>query len=86
MLNSRSCARLIEFAAGIFDLLGFRNLSFGQPIDWHLEPVAGKRAPLRALEPVGFSRSTVAGDKKITWELNRHQYFARLGSGLLVDG
>ena len=30
--------------AAIFDLLGFRNLSFGQPIDWHLEPIAGKRA------------------------------------------
>src|SRR6266545_2104044 len=25
---------------GQFDLLGFCGLSFGQPIDWHLEPIA----------------------------------------------
>src|SRR5690348_1561234 len=31
---------------GRFDLLGLRDLSFGQPIDWHLEPRSGKRAPL----------------------------------------
>jgi len=29
-----------------FDLLGYRQLSFGDPIDWHLDPVAGRRAPL----------------------------------------
>src|SRR5687767_1827942 len=31
---------------GRFDLLGLKDLSFGDPIDWHFEPVAGKRIPL----------------------------------------
>src|SRR5262245_55969017 len=30
---------------GRFDLLGFKDLSFGKTIDWRLEPVSGKRAP-----------------------------------------
>ena len=32
--------------AGRFDLLGYRDLWFGDPVDWHLDPVAGRRAPL----------------------------------------
>src|SRR5262249_34478801 len=31
---------------GEFDLLGYRSLRFGDPIDWHLDPVSGRRAPL----------------------------------------
>src|SRR5216683_3998534 len=34
--------RILE---GRFDLLGLQALSFGDPVDWHLEPIAGKRAP-----------------------------------------
>src|ERR1044072_1661723 len=36
--------RADRIVAGNFALLGFCNLSFGNPIDWHLEPIAGKRA------------------------------------------
>src|SRR5262245_64223345 len=32
--------------AGRFDLLGYKGLSYGEPIDWHLEPLTGRRAPL----------------------------------------
>src|ERR1700682_5863091 len=28
-----------------FDLLGYKNLDFGNPPDWHLDPVSGNRAP-----------------------------------------
>src|SRR5688572_15464430 len=42
--------RIVEQAdhicAGKFDLLGFTELSFGDPIDWHFEPISGKRIPL----------------------------------------
>src|SRR5688572_18613430 len=31
---------------GRFDLLGYTDLRFGDPIDWHLEPVSGKRTGL----------------------------------------
>ena len=64
---------------GHFDLLAFRNLSFGTPIDWHLEPIAGKRAPLVHWSRLNYLDADLFGDKKIVWELNRHQYFITLG-------
>jgi hypothetical protein len=39
-------ARADRICSGRFDLLGLSNLSFGDPIDWSLEPVSGKRTPL----------------------------------------
>ena len=75
--------RIVEQAdricEGRFDLLGFTNLSFGDPIDWHFEPVSGKRIPLLHWSKLDYLDAGVAGDKKITWELNRHQYFMKLG-------
>jgi uncharacterized heparinase superfamily protein len=68
---------------GKFSLLGHGALSFGDPpyssIDWRLDPVSGKRAPvlhwskLPALNPLGV------GDPKVVWELNRHAHFVTLG-------
>jgi len=76
-------AELLRRARGIvegqFDLLGFRSLDFGSPIDWHLEPVAGRRAPLAHWSEIDYLDSGLAGDKKIIWELNRHQHFLTLG-------
>jgi hypothetical protein len=69
-----------------FDLLGFRNLSFGNPIDWHLEPISGKRAPSIHWSRLNFLDAELAGDKKIVWELNRHQYFATLGQAFWLTG
>jgi hypothetical protein len=64
---------------GRFDLLGFKNLQFGDPIDWHFEPLTGKRIPLVHWSELDYLNAEVAGDKKIIWELNRHQYFMTLG-------
>ncbi|MGI8836180.1 MAG: alginate lyase family protein [Pyrinomonadaceae bacterium] len=75
--------------AGRFDLLGYcgaRNLSFGEPVDWHLEPIAGKQAPRAHWSRLDFLDPQVAGDKKIVWELNRHQYFATLGQAYWLTG
>ena len=36
-----------EIIKGRFDLLGFINLDFGAEVDWHFEPVSGKRSPLK---------------------------------------
>ena len=71
---------------GQFDLLGFSGLSFGQPIDWHLEPIAGKRTPLIHWTRLDYLDAEIAGDKKIVWELNRHQYFATLGQAYWLTG
>jgi hypothetical protein len=71
--------RADRIVTGKFDLLGLRDLDFGDPIDWHLEPVSGKRAPLEHWSRVNYLDAGVTGDKKIVWELNRHQYFTTLG-------
>jgi hypothetical protein len=70
--------------SGRFDLLGFRGLSFGDPIDWQLDPVHGKRSPLAHWSHINYLDPNVAGDKKITWELNRHQFFMTLGRAYLL--
>jgi len=71
---------------GRFDLLAFRNLSFGTPIDWQLEPIAGKRAPLVHWSRLNYLDARLFGDKKIIWELNRHQHFATLGQAYWLTG
>lgn len=75
--------RIIE---GRFDLLGFSNLYFGEPIDWHLEPVSNKRAPLLHWHRIDELDASMSGDKRIVWELNRHQYFVTLGRAYWLTG
>lgn len=64
---------------GRFSLLGWDSLEFGHPIDWHVEPMAGRRSDAVHWSRIRYLDPAVAGDKKITWELNRHQYFITLG-------
>ena len=69
---------------GRFNLLGYRDLDFGTPIDWHIDPVAGRRAPLvhwSRLDPLHFAQ---VGDSKVVWELNRHQWMVRLAQAYRV--
>ena len=69
-----------------FDLLGYRDLSFGDPIDWHLDPVAKRQAPLRhwtLLDPLDVA---TVGDSKVVWELNRHQWLVGLGQAYRLTG
>lgn len=85
--DPQTIRRTIECAHGIragrFDLLGLHDLDFGAPPDWHLEPIADLRAPLHHWSRIAYLDPQVAGDKKITWEVNRHGYFATLGRAYL---
>lgn len=71
---------------GRFDLLGYRDLSFGSPIDWHLDPVAGVRAPVRHWSRIAYLDARVVGDHKVIWELNRHQWLVDLGAAWWLTG
>ena len=71
-LADRTCAHR-------FDLLGYENLSFGEPIDWSLDPVHQKRAPRDVWYNIPYLDFSSVGDVKITWELNRQQHFLTLG-------
>ncbi len=71
---------------GRFDLLGLTNLSFGDPIEWRLDPTSGKRTPLVHWSKIDYLDPSVAGDKKVTWELNRHAHFVTLGQAYWLTG
>jgi hypothetical protein len=71
---------------GRFDLLGHRALFFGDPVDWHLDPISGRRAPRvhwSRLDPLDPS---AVGDSKVIWELNRHQWLLQLGRAHRLTG
>ncbi len=75
-----------DVCRGRFDLLGYPGLGFGNPVDWHLDPVSGRRAPLvhwSRLDPLDHA---AVGDSKVVWELNRHQWLIRLGQAYRLTG
>ncbi len=84
----RECEQLLRRADravnGRFDLLGLTDVSFGHPIDWHLEPLSGKRTGNAHWSAIRYLDPAVAGDKKITWELNRHGHFVTMGQAYLL--
>lgn len=72
--------------AGKFDLLGYENLYFGADVDWHYEPVADKHSPKKHWKQFDELDARETGDKKIIWELNRHQQFFDLGVAFWLTG
>ncbi len=64
---------------GRFDLLGYPQLCFGDPVDWHLDPVSGRRSPFVHWSRIDPLDPGMVGDSKVIWELNRHQWLIGLG-------
>jgi hypothetical protein len=54
-------------------------------IDWHLDPVHGKRAPLDPWFKIPFLDFALVGDHKVRWELNRHQHLVTLAKARLLS-
>ena len=71
---------------GNFNLLGLELLAFGCPIDWHLEPTSGCRSRLLHWKRLDSLDPSLTGDKKVVWELNRHQHLLALGRAFLHTG
>jgi uncharacterized heparinase superfamily protein len=69
-----------------FQLLSFKDLEFGASIDWHFDPVHGKRSPLRPWFKIPFLDFTRVGDHKVIWELNRHQHLVTLAKAWALTG
>ena len=72
---------------GTYDLLGYCGVHptrDGQ-MDWHADPVHGRRAPRVFYADVPFLSPEV-GDHKIIWELNRHQHWLQLGRAAWLTG
>jgi hypothetical protein len=71
---------------GHFDLLGYHHLSFGHPIDWHLDPVNRRRAPRVHWSAIDPLDSEIVGDSKVVWELSRHQWTMQLAQAYALTG
>jgi hypothetical protein len=83
----REIIRRAERAAeGRFDLLGLADLSFGNPIDWHLDPTSGKRTPLIHWSDLDYLDPLDGGDQKVLWEVNRHAHFVTFGQAYWLTG
>jgi Heparinase II/III-like protein/Heparinase II/III N-terminus len=87
-----------EICSHRFRLLGYDNLDFTparsldrgngnfRDIDWHLDAVHGKRAPLDPWFKIPFLDFAAVGDHKVIWELNRHQHLVTLAKARLLTG
>jgi hypothetical protein len=84
--RARTLAGAEMLLQGRFDVLGYRGLTFGEPIDWQLDPVNGRRAPLQHWSTLDALDSASLGDSKVIWELNRHQWLVRLGQAYRLTG
>jgi len=84
---ARAAARADRVVSGHYDLLGYRDLAFevNGRIDWHFDPVHGRRAPRIFWADVPYLNPEV-GDHKIVWELNRHQHWLALTRALWLTG
>jgi hypothetical protein len=70
---------------GLAALLGHEPLLAGNPPRWHREPTSGTEAPRRHWSRIDHLDSTLVGDHKVLWELNRHQYLLAPAFCWLLD-
>jgi hypothetical protein len=84
------CARIMAAAdrilTGRFDLLGYRDLTFGNPIDWRLDPVSGRHSAAAHWSRIDPLDAAAVGDSKVVWELSRHQWLITLGEAYRLTG
>ena len=73
-------------ASGTVPVLGHGWIDIGVSPDWHREPLAGVRAPLRHWSRIQYLDRRVVGDHKVLWEFNRHQFFVTLGQAWRYSG
>jgi hypothetical protein len=75
---AHAVARADRMLQGRYDILGYRDVDFGTPPDWHRDPVHGREAPMAFWSRVPYLDPQF-GDHKIIWEINRHQHWLGLG-------
>ena len=85
-LAARTVARADDVCEGRFDLLGYSGLSFGHPIDWHLDPLSGRRTPQVHWSLIDPLDQTTLGDARLVWELSRHGWLIVLARAYLLTG
>ncbi|HMU33898.1 MAG TPA: alginate lyase family protein [Pyrinomonadaceae bacterium] len=71
---------------GRIELLGFGRVDVGTDIDWHREPISGMVSQRKHWKEFNELDPTECGDKRVLWELNRHQHFFTLGAAYRLTG
>lgn len=82
----RIVARADKILKHRFDLLGYTDLAYGSPIDWHIDLVHSRRARRKLFYRVPYLNFDEVGDSKIIWELNRHQHLVTLAKAYRLTG
>ncbi|KXK04166.1 MAG: heparinase II/III family protein [Acidobacteria bacterium OLB17] len=89
-VSTQAAEALIREADAICDgklnILGYANVEVGTEIDWHREPISGTVSPRIHWKEFNELDHTESGDKRILWELNRHQHFFTLGAAYRLTG
>jgi len=71
---------------GLVALMGHEPLCVGSPPRWHREARSGTEVPRRHWSRIDHLDTTLVGDHKLLWELNRHQYLLAPAFCWLLDG
>lgn len=64
-------------------LLGFGEKSFGEEINWRLDPLSGYEWPLNFHADITFSRRD-GSDVRVLWELNRFNHLLTIGRAYAI--
>jgi hypothetical protein len=84
--SAETAAGAARCLAGEFDLLGYKRLSFGTPVDWHYDPVNGRRSPREHWSTIPTLDLEQVGDSKVIWELSRCQWWVTLACAWAATG
>lgn len=82
---SEARERADRMLAGRYDILGYSDVRFGAPPDWYADPVHKRRAARNFWSDIDYLDPRY-GDHKITWEVNRHQYWMALARAFHLTG
>jgi hypothetical protein len=80
-----AAARADRMLDGRYDVLGYTDLNFGTPPQWHRDPVHDRDAPRGFWSSIQYLDPRY-GDHKIIWEINRHQHWLALGRAYHLTG
>ena len=69
-----------------FEILGYGELSFQDPVNWQLDAVSGRESPREHWSRLDPLAPEQVGDSKVVWELNRHQWLLDLGQAYRITG
>ncbi len=75
---ARYTARADAILSGRFDVFALAGASLGFPPRWNVDPKTGIEAPASFGQALNYRDSSIAGDVKYLWEINRHLELLRL--------